>query len=268
MTNSKNIAILFPIYSGDSVNYLNQAIDSIINQDYPGRITFIFCIDGPISEELKACYNSINNAVILELKTNQGLATNLNQGIQYALENNYSFIARMDADDISTKDRIRKQYDFFINNPTASIVGTGCNIIDKDNNLVGQRIPKSKIYLKDLFISCPIIHPSVMFRSSLIKSIGHYSKHYKKSQDYDLWFRITKAGHIIHTLQEPLLYFRYDPALINRRKKEQLFNISIKFNHITSNLKLFYVLPNILILLIPELILKYLLKLKLHLKNF
>lgn len=259
----EKIAVLLPVYSGDSPNYLQLSVNSIVQQNFNGDIHIIFCIDGPISDELQGICDCTPNAVSLSLQTNQGLASNLNQGIRYALANDYQFIARMDADDIAMPGRIHKQHEFLIQNPNAGIVGSGCHIIDAQGTIIGHKIPSPAITLTDLRFRCPVIHPSIMFRKSVLTSIGEYDPSYQKSQDYDYWFRAINAGYTIHTIQEPLLKFRYDQSLISRRKKEQIYNLKIKHHHITSLFKFVYMIPNILILIFPDLIIRLLLTFKL-----
>jgi glycosyltransferase involved in cell wall biosynthesis len=258
----EKIAVLLPVHSGDSPNYLRLSVDSIVQQNFNGDIHIIFCIDGPISNELQGICDCTPNAVSLSLQTNQGLAANLNQGIRYALNNDYPFVARMDADDIAMPGRIRKQHAFLIQNPNAGIVGSGCHIIDAQGTIIGHKIPLPAIGLRDLRFRCPVIHPSIMFRQSALASIGEYDPSYKKSQDYDYWFRAINAGHTIYTIQEPLLKFRYDQALISRRKKEQIYNLKIKYCHISSLFKFIYMIPNILILIFPNVIIRLLLTIK------
>lgn len=51
----------------------------------------------------------------------------MNKLISVALVNNeFDFIARMDADDISLEDRFQRQIDFFMANPELDVVGGLC----------------------------------------------------------------------------------------------------------------------------------------------
>ena len=86
MTNKDNVAVLIPVYGKDVPAYLVEAIESLESQTIASKLTVIFCIDGPISNLLMdKCKTSLSHHV-LQLKTNCGLAENLNQGVRYALE--------------------------------------------------------------------------------------------------------------------------------------------------------------------------------------
>ena len=140
MTNKDNVAVLIPVYGKDVPAYLVEAIESLESQTIASKLTVIFCIDGPISNLLMdKCKTSLSHHV-LQLKTNCGLAENLNQGVRYALEKGYVFIARMDADDISCSSRMELQYNFLIKNPDIDILGGAISIINDVGENQGQTV--------------------------------------------------------------------------------------------------------------------------------
>jgi hypothetical protein len=72
---------------------------------------------------------------------------------------------------------------------------------------------KSKI----LYKGNPLAHPTVMIRSDILKKYRFNMKNQKYNQDIELWFRLLMDGFEIHTLQEPLLYFRITDKSFQRR---------------------------------------------------
>ena len=76
----------------------------------------------------------------------------------------------------------------------------------------------------------PFNHSSVMYKKSVIESVGSYST-MRRSQDIELWSRVIFAGYKCANINKPLIYFRTDGANRVRRKK--------KWSNVKSDLKIF-----------------------------
>ena len=64
-------------------------------------------------------------------------------------------------------------------------------------------------------------HPSVMFRRSLLEVRNPiYNEDYIYSQDYELWTYLILKGHLFHTIEVPLLYYRKSALQISQAKKD------------------------------------------------
>ena len=152
----------------------------------------------------------------MSLTKNIGLGGALNYGLK---ECSYEYVARMDADDISTKDRFLLQQNFLIENSAIDIVGS--NIIEfnpNDNKKTGIRmLPQNhnEIFKYAKFRN-PINHPSAMYKKEAVLSVGGY-KHFNGFEDYYLWVRMLKSGKIFHNLQENLVEMSAGKNQSNRR---------------------------------------------------
>ena len=71
----------------------------------------------------------------------------------------------------------------------------------------------------DNLYTCPIIHPTVMFKKTIVEQVGGYDKTLTRRQDYDLWFRCAKIGAKFANVNNPLLLYRFT---INTHKKQNL----------------------------------------------
>ena len=154
---------------------------------------------------------------------NIGLTKNLNVGIKKA---KYDYIARMDSDDISTKDRLKKQFLFLNNNPDIDIVGSFCIDINENGNKIGQRkLPiKHEDIAKEIVKFNPIIHPSVMFKKKSIITLGGYNEKFRTTQDYALWFDALAKGLRFYNLPENLLFYRVNDDYLSRKTFKYRFN--------------------------------------------
>ena len=130
------ITIVMPVFNGDA--YLNLAIDSIINQTYLNW-EMIAIDDGSTDNSLAILldYQLRDKRIKVISRENKGIAYTLNQCIEYA---NGTFIARMDADDISMPTRLELQLNAFKADPSLDLIATNAFFIDKKNTIVGDLV--------------------------------------------------------------------------------------------------------------------------------
>jgi glycosyltransferase involved in cell wall biosynthesis len=120
------ITVLMPVYNGEK--YLREAIDSIFNQTFTD-FEFLIVDDGSTDNSVEII-NSYQNSRINLVKNdkNEGLVYTLNRGLSLAKG---EYIARMDCDDISLPERLKKQIDFLDSNSEIAVVGTWIKVINE-----------------------------------------------------------------------------------------------------------------------------------------
>lgn len=213
-------SVLMTVYKNDNPKYFEEALQSMINQTKkPNEIVLVK--DGPvpkiIQEVIDATNTKFGNIKQVQLKTNVGLGLALNAGIKVCKN---ELIARMDADDISLPTRCEKQVKEFERNKDLDIIG--CPVIefvDNSSNVVGKRnvpITNEEIY-EFAKTRDPFNHPTVMYKKSIIESVGCYGN-LRKNQDTDLWLKLLINNANCSNLEEPLLLFRFDKATYKKRK--------------------------------------------------
>ncbi|MDB2674522.1 glycosyltransferase [Flavobacteriaceae bacterium] len=251
------------LYKNDKLDYLHHSIESVLNQTFKD-FKFYIQLDGKIPTETLNYLSSIDDKrlIINKRDVNKGLAASLNELLKIVLPLNYIYIARMDADDICKIDRFAKQTLFLDMNNNHHLVGSNAIIIDENSKDIGKKKVKHQFNFSDMLKKCELIHPSVMFRNEFFDKVGFYDESLTKSQDYDLWLRALNLGVKMCNLNEALIKFRYDPNLIERRKKEQKFNIIIKKKFLQGVKLWIALIPNILIIILPTFILKFILNSK------
>lgn len=181
----KKVSVIMSTHKTDS-EQLDVSINSILNQTYK-NIEFIIVFDGDREE-----YNRVNKKYGNKLKTilnekNMGLPTSLNIAIKNA---SGEYIARMDGDDISIKDRIAKQVEYLNEHKDVYVCGTSAQLFGNINK-------KKTIYLKSaeeikiqMLYKATLIHPTVMVRREIFDEYK-YNEEFKCSQDFELWSRIS-----------------------------------------------------------------------------
>lgn len=190
---SQKITVLMSVYNGEK--YLRQAIDSILNQTFKD-FEFLIINDGSTDSSVSIIKSYSDPRIrLIHNKKNIGLTRSLNKGLRLAKG---AFIARIDADDVSLKERLKKQYEVLKMNSDIGLVGSWVRIINKKGEEIDNwkfNYNSEKIYYLLNFRNY-LAHSSVMFRRELIQSLGGYNEAYKYTQDFELWNRISKVTKI------------------------------------------------------------------------
>jgi len=207
--NNLNISVLMSVYRGDEPHWFDEALQSILINQTPDQ--FVLVVDGAVSELVEnviSTYKSKFPAVldVIRLENNKGLAHALNVGLRHC---HYELVARMDADDISYPERLKVQKQRFTSDNTLDILGSPAIDINAEGVKLGKRgVPRSHEEIYKLMWTCPLVHPSVMFKKDRILAAGGYSEELKRRQDYELWFRCADLGYRFANTEEPLIKYR------------------------------------------------------------
>lgn len=207
------ISVIMPVYNAGK--YLKDAIDSILNQSFSDFEVFI--IDDRSTDDSLETIRSYKDEriILIEKEINTGYTDSLNMAIKLAKG---KYIARMDADDISLKDRFLKQYNHMEANPDIMLLGSFYQVIGKEKVF---RFPKSYEEIKVFALTQnPVPHPTALIRSSVLHDNKlFYDRSYEPAEDFELWTRIIKLGRV-ENLQEVLLNYRVHEGQISNTKKE------------------------------------------------
>lgn len=201
------VSIILPAYNCEK--YISEAVTSILTQVYD-NFELIVINDGS-SDRTAEILGTITDQRLRVINNpgNQGLIYSLNKGIA---ESKGEYIARMDADDIATNDRIEKQVHWLLHHPDTSAVGCFIRRIDES----GAELPDWKLD-RQTYTSTSIkeampkenclAHPTVMVRAAVLRHFGYNAKQ-KNIEDYDLWLRMLADDLVIEKIPQPLLYYR------------------------------------------------------------
>ncbi|RYM34009.1 glycosyltransferase [Brumimicrobium glaciale] len=189
--------ILIPHYN--NLKGLEKSIESV---NHSQAIDILIIDDGSTSSQVPDLLklqkiSTKNSKIILFLsKKNEGISSALNRGLDIILElNQYEFIARLDCGDTCVVNRFFLQEKYFDKNDTTMLVGSWAKWIDQaSNNEVFKFKPAvdHKKIMKMMSVRCNFIHPTVMFRTSVVKELGKYPDQYTDAEDYAYFFNISK----------------------------------------------------------------------------
>ena len=189
------VSIAIPFYNDEK--YLEYAILSVINQTFQNW-ELLLMNDGGKDGSLNIAtkYSKLDPRIkLFSDGVNKGLVARLNQSILLAKGKYY---ARMDADDIMYKDRIRTQVEFLESNENVDIVGSSIMVIDDKNNIKGSGFSKG--------FSTGFVHPTIMGKIVWFRE-NKYNAKYVRAEDTELWFRTSKHS-VFYNIDKPLFFYR------------------------------------------------------------
>lgn len=214
----KKVTVLLTVYNRKSVC---NTIESILNQSYKDFKLLIIdnaSTDGTY-ELIKKYEEKDNRICVIRNSENKGQVYSLNLGLSL-VESEY--IARIDADDIMVPQRLERQIEFLDANKKYVICGTWYQIISDDNRLLFKKCPvcSNSAIRAMLPIMSPFCHPSVMIRTSVIKTNKIiYNTNYDVAADYNFWIDLLKYGDG-YNIPEVLIYYRVGSSNDSYNKKE------------------------------------------------
>jgi glycosyltransferase involved in cell wall biosynthesis len=204
------ITVLMP--ARNAARFIPFSIESVLAQTLPDFELLI--INDASSDDTEHEISRQNDARI-RLLTNPvrlGLVKTLNRGIQEARG---KYIARLDADDLSYPSRFAEQVNVLESDSNVGLVSTWTEVIDENDRTLSfgmWRLSPEAIYYVLHFRQC-LTHSSAMFRTELVRGLGGYSEAAVKTEDFDLWYRLSKVSKIVQ-LPKVLTKWRQHDASI------------------------------------------------------
>ncbi|WDI33126.1 glycosyltransferase [Hyphococcus flavus] len=191
---SPMISVVMTAYNAE--RYIESAIESILTQTFSD---FEFIIIDDASTD--ATIEIINRFAASDLRIqalcnehNLGVTRSLNRGLSVAKG---SYIARMDADDISLPHRFEKQVAFLDTHPDYSVVASGVQVIDEAGNFLKKNIEATSAWETDWIslFRMPFTHPAMMCRRAVLRDnqISYDTKHLS-AQDFRFAQQLLQHG--------------------------------------------------------------------------
>ncbi|HLH92638.1 MAG TPA: glycosyltransferase [Xanthobacteraceae bacterium] len=204
-TSTPAISVLMPVYNAG--RFLAPAVDSILAQTFSDFE--LIALDGGSHDGsvawLRAAAARDARVIVVE-ERRSGLIESLNRGLAMARA---PLIARMDADDVARPDRFIKQLTYLQEHPEVAVLGSAIDLIDEcGSHLRTDTFPNSpEAVASDLPYRTCVVHPAVMARTAVLRSVGGYRTSARHAEDYDLWLRIAEVSGIAN-LPDALVSYR------------------------------------------------------------
>ena len=222
----ETISVLLPVHAGVAPAHFSAALESVLTQTrQPDEIVVVE--DGPLLRghlvvlaEVEARHPRVTR---ISLPENRGAGVANQAGLEAATG---TWIAKVDADDISVPDRFERQL--------AEVTGAGYDVcggamleFDADITAPSGRRPRPATQTgiaRLMRFNNPINHPTSFYRRALALEAGGYPP-MRYMQDYVLFARMLSAGATMTNLEDDLVYFRAGTGVITRRRAPEFLRL-------------------------------------------
>ena len=157
----------------------------------------------------------------------KGIANALNIGLSKAQG---KYIARADDTDICSPQRLLRQVEYLERNSLVDIVGSNMLLKLPDGEMDQRRYPQDHQRITNRFlISCPVAHPTVMFRRDIINGGFKYDERFIYCEDLEYWLRLFRSGYKFFNIQENLVTYEVPDGL--RAAEHYKYNFKARLKH-------------------------------------
>lgn len=228
-------SVLLSVYKNEKAEYLQVALQSIVNQTLmPSEIVIVQ--DGSLTSELESVIENFKNQFkglvrVISFAKNRGLGPALHDGV---LACQYEWIARMDTDDIAYQCRFEKQFAYLKEHPQVAMVGSWITEFSHDS-AHPDTITKLPVTYEEIKTFAkrrnPFRHMTIIYKKSAVLDSGNY-RDFLWFEDYDLWVRMIQKGYIVANIPEVLVNVRADDEMFARRGGWKYWKQDMKFQRI------------------------------------
>ena len=189
---NKKVSIIIPVYNGS--DYMKYAIDSALSQTYK-NIEIIVVNDGSNDNgKTRKIAKEYGNKIRYFEKKNGGVSTALNLAIKNMKGQYFSWLSH---DDEYYPTKIEEQVKEIEGTDKTIIMSDYCTIDEHGNKISEIRLNKNKIEKNSYY---PIFEGklngiTLLIPKKAFNESGEFDESLKCTQDYDLWFKMLKAGY-------------------------------------------------------------------------
>lgn len=203
------ISLIMSVHNGEM--FLPDCIEGINRQtfsDYEVIVVDDGSTDGTLN--LLSEWKKENDRVRLIRKEHEGLTSALNLAVSHAKGR---YLARHDADDISSPHRLKQQYQFLEKYTEAVVAGSHwVDITDSGLPIALYCLPDNPEFIIDILHngSNPLVHGSVLIRKTAFERLAEGYR-FRYCQDFDLYLRLRFLGEL-RIVPEILYALRNNPS--------------------------------------------------------
>lgn len=191
----KGISIIIPTYNRQK--FIEEAIQSVFDQEYDGNLEVIISDDGSTDRTLEIA-KSFGNRLTILIKgkdcLSQGVSSTRNRGLNAATQ---PYVCFLDSDDFFLPDHLNRLASVLESNSKLGFVFCRTLEVKEENGLrlfkrwTQQHISKNDIL--DPVCSGKIVNTNCfLFRRIVFDKIGCFNEAYSTGEDRDMWMRISE----------------------------------------------------------------------------
>lgn len=220
MSATPAVTVLMPVRN--AAGTLGSCLDSIQAQSLTDFELLV--VDDASTDDTRKRVSAraqVDTRIRLLCESHRGLVACLNAGLEKARA---PLIARMDGDDVMDPERLALQQAYLQRHADVDVVASRVRAFPGDRVRTGMReylrwqnaCLGSDALRDEVYVECPITHPSTMFRRATVMSAGGY-RDGDFPEDYELWLRLTAHGSRLAKIDRCLLHWRQHDDSLSRR---------------------------------------------------
>lgn len=207
--NRQDIKVSVIMACHNSSCYLGQAVSSVLGQTCAALELILVddCSEDNTLEISKRYQINDDRVSVLSMPINSGPAAARNAGIWAARG---KWIGILDSDDIALPSRFEEQTRLADSNDELVMIASNSISIDANGQEIKEHnYPKMhKDLVKRLYSNQAFPpHSSMLYRRTTVEKLSAFNLRYKRSQDYDLWLRLSEVGRF-QSIEKPLAKIR------------------------------------------------------------
>jgi len=185
------VSIVTPSYN--QAPYLETAIQSVLNQDYP-RIEPLV-IDGGSTDGSVAIIKRYQERIAYWVsESDAGQAEAINKGLRRATG---EILAWINSDDVYLPGAITQAVAALSDHPEIGMVYADGIMVDHQLKIL-DRHTYPQVDTADLLCFEVILQPTVFIRSEVLEEVGYLDSSYDLILDHELWIRIASRYPVLH----------------------------------------------------------------------
>ena len=233
----KNYSVLVLMQTYNDGKYLKKAIKSLLRQSYK-NLDILILDDGSDKKNTSIYKKFIKSQKRIRYiyRKNQGIINSSILLTKLAKKTSYKFFAKMDGDDISNKNRIKKQIDLL----KKGFDFVGCNYVrmNSNGNIFEENLcSRNEVSrFNQLMVESIFAHGSICFKRSLLdKNILKYDAKFSRlpfPEDFNMYHNLLgkcKIGSVDEVLYKYRIHKKSFSEANKKKYKEQLYLISKKY---------------------------------------
>jgi glycosyltransferase involved in cell wall biosynthesis len=214
LNHSPLVSVVIPMYNEEQ--NIGATLNSLVSQSY-SNIQLILVDDCSTDDTINRANSIIDDDthVILENVTNMGQTFSMNRGAMH-IEGKY--VIFHDADDVSTKDRIRKQVSFLEENQDVGVVGGAFFYQESESSdaVLRSRPTSDGQIRRKMARECMINAGTAMYRREALLEAGLFKS--EVVEGYELMVEIGKKWKLAN-LPDPIYFYRINQGSRSNNKQ-------------------------------------------------
>lgn len=205
------------INSFDYGEFIEEAIKSVLMQNYPRELYEIIVIDACSTDDTDSILNKYSSQLkVIYQREKPGLATGCNLGIRAS---SGQYIVRLDADDVFCQNILLIESLFLDENSSIDFVYP--EYFARKNDIL-KRIHLPPFDVNEIHQRGDFLGGGTMYRRKLFDKYGYYDENFETIENYEFILRLLKNGATGLHIELPLFIYNFHEKSMSTDEKLML----------------------------------------------